>query len=78
MFKTFSLSKNKRIEIDIGKPYRFIKIIDFHISWTRNTDHAGFDFLISLFGQLYCQIVIYDIRNWNDKKKCWEFNSYNR
>lgn len=78
MYKEFSLSRNKRLDIDVGRPYRFIKIIDLAFYWTRNIDHAGIHFLISLFGLFYCEISAYDIRNWNDEKKCFEFRPNNK
>ena len=78
MWKTFPLTRNKRIDIEYGKPHRFIKYIDVSICWTRQVDYAGFRFLISLLGLFYFVIEIYDIRNWNDEKKCWEFRSNNK
>ena len=78
MFKTFLLTRNKRVDIICGKPHRFIRYFDFFIQWTRQIDYAVFDFSISLLGIFYFKIDIYDIRNWNDEKKCWEFNSNNR
>lgn len=41
------------------------------ICWTRQIDHAGFRFLISLLGLFYFVVEIYDIRNWNDKENRW-------
>ena len=78
MWKEISLTKNKQLVVECGKPYRFIKYFDISTQWSRQVDHGGFDFSCSLIGLFYFNIHIYDIRNWNDKKKCFEFNSNNR
>jgi len=43
MWETWSITKNKSLEIVLDKPNRFV-YFDICSSWTKNTDHAGFNF----------------------------------
>lgn len=70
MWKTWSITKNKSLEIVLDKPNRFV-YFDICSSWTKNTDHAGFNFYLSLLGFIQFEFNITDNRHWNNEENRW-------
>ena len=68
------LSKNKSIEIEwfiLNKNVGH-KIFEFILTWSIKQDHAGFNFLFSIFHLFYFSFMIYDIRHWDYENKTWK------
>jgi hypothetical protein len=72
--KTFSLSKNKSLEIqlDLFDKDLSTSYFEFMLTWTRKCDHAGPSFLFSIFRTVFFNIQIYDNRHWDYDNNCWE------
>lgn len=68
MCKTIPISKNKTLEIQIDY-FKDDKssIVEFHFDLTRNRDHAGMDFRITVW-KFFFNIHFYDNRHWYDGK----------
>lgn len=71
MWKTWSITKNKSLEIVLDKPNECNSYFDIKISWTKKTDHAGFRLWIELFNLVDFQVALTDNRHWNDKENRW-------
>jgi len=48
----------------------FGDVFDLNTYWNRKVDHAGFIFMITIFGCCF-HFNIYDYRHWNYEKNCW-------
>jgi len=46
-------------------------IFSFDLCWTRRSDHAGFNFDLTILGQSFI-FYTYDNRHWDDEKNDWE------
>lgn len=49
----------------------FGDIFNFNTNWNRKSDHAGWDFDLTIFG-LCLHLNIHDIRHWDYDNECWE------
>jgi len=61
---------NKSLEFQIARHKAEKYYLDFQIRWTRNCDHAGFEFYLELFGA-FIELNFIDVRQWDWDKKCW-------
>lgn len=68
------ISSFKIFEFDIvysnSKPWFLL-----HLDWSRNTDHAGLNFEICLFGYSI-ESKIYDTRHWDYENNTWKKNEF--
>jgi len=64
------LTEHKTLETQFDFWGRFL-VIDMSIRYTTKTDHAGFNFSLTLFGFSY-EFGINDNRHWNDDTNNWE------
>lgn len=65
------ISKNKNIEVECTTDTWNIFSFEFKIGYKE--DHAGVSLEVSLLGtQIYFKF--YDIRHWDYKNNCWEYN----
>jgi hypothetical protein len=65
-----SLSENKTLEVQLELWEEDSCWFDFHISWSRKTDHAGFNFDISIWRFAF-YFSICDNRHWDYDKNTW-------
>lgn len=69
---TIQIAKNKSFEYQI----EFNKFHDqpFELSgrWTTKQDHAGFDFVFSIYKLFWLNLNIHDHRHWNHDHNRWE------
>lgn len=54
-----------------ANPGDWCKYFGLQITWTRHTDHAGFNFMFSLM-RFSVEFTIYDNRHWDHDKNKWE------
>lgn len=68
-----SLSENKTLEVqfEAWEEFSSSSWFDFHIMWSRKTDHAGFYIDISIWKFAF-YFSICDNRHWNDDENRWE------
>jgi len=73
MVHTCQISRHKFIEIEFfkNKIEHTCNWFKLHIELSTKKDHAGFEFLVDLFGYSF-NITIYDCRHWNYEKQEWE------
>jgi len=63
LYKSWSVSKNKTLELQVSKGGD--DLIGFMFSWSMRRDHAGLDIEVSLFRR-FILISFHDNRHWND------------
>ena len=61
---------NKAWEFQAEKWSEWTTYFDAHISWSRNSDHAGLRIGIEICGY-FAEFQIYDTRHWDYEKKTW-------
>lgn len=67
-FKTWKLTKNKSLEVQVAKGGDDIIGFMFRLAW--RSDHAGLSIDLSLFRRsLYIQV--YDTRHWDYENNCY-------
>jgi len=66
----FNIS-HKFWEIQLDRWNDWTSYFDFHLSFTRKTDHAGFRFGFDIIGFSF-NLEIYDSRHWNYENNKWE------
>lgn len=76
MNKTFRISENKYFEYQLEGPNSELvppnDFFEFSVAWTRQRDHAGFDFTFSIYKLFWLNLNIYDCRHWDDETNAWK------
>lgn len=70
--KSWHLYKTKYIELESKVEKESVAMFDFHLSFTRKQDHAGFQVNLELFELIFLWFSIYDNRHWNYERNDWQ------
>jgi hypothetical protein len=71
MFYCWQLTKNKYLELSLTLQRKTNTYFWLDISWSKETDHAGFRFDFQFFKLAFC-FNIYDNRHWDYELNKWE------
>jgi len=71
IWKHKQITKNKSFEFQFETWKNWWSYFNIDISWTRQTDHAGFTFMFEVMGVMLV-ITIYDHRHWDDETNDWK------
>ena len=69
--RTWRLSKNKSLDLQVSSWATYYTVIDFSFKWTIRRSHAGIELDFGLFNYCVC-INLYDSRHWNYSEGRWE------
>ncbi len=73
MNNSFVIYKNKSFEYQFeGGKFMSNDLFEFRLSWTRNCDHAGFDFTFGIHKLFWFRLNTYDHRHWDHENNCWQ------
>jgi hypothetical protein len=69
---TIQLAKNKSFEYQIEFDKFNDQPFELSLQWTTKRDHAGFDFIFSIYKLFWINLNIHDHRHWNHDENRWE------
>jgi len=65
------LTENKTFEYQFESKRFTSDPFEFSLSWTTRKDHAGFEFVFSIYRLFWICFSVYDNRHWDYERGCW-------
>lgn len=69
---TFRLTEHKYFQYQIETNNFNENPFELSASWTTRKDHAGFEFIFSIFKMFWICFSILDNRHWDFENECWK------